>query len=131
MESIFSIEEITEKGVIYYVTSLKKYAVLINDIIIIGEIHNVVPRTFKSKTAYCTKNNNCLNSSCDYYHENRNEELNFISTLWNKLIHNKLSLTTSIRNFKRKKEKEKEAYLKMHDEFVMHNLLICIQLHSL
>lgn len=116
-------------GKLYYNSDTDLFILKINDMILKGNIRDIVPKTYNKKTYWC-KYANCLIKECQFYHNKPKEKRNFKSNIFNKLIHNKAGLKKSIKNFKRKEMKEKNNYLNTHGDFIIHNILIMMLLDN-
>jgi len=117
-------------GILYYDNEKDIYYLLIGNIILKGNIRNVVNRNETFKTAPCKYGNSCALDSCTYYHNYPGEERNIKSNMFTKLIHSKSNLKKSVKNFQSKSEMDRNKYFEMHSDFVMHNILILLSLQD-
>jgi hypothetical protein len=117
-------------GVIYYDDKKDMYYLRINNVVLKGNVRDVVGRKEKYKTAVCKYGDKCAIDNCPFYHFRPREERNYKSNIFNKLIHCRSSLKKSIKNYRRKSPEEKNKYYEQHSDFIMHNLLILLALND-
>ena len=117
-------------GLVYYDKVKDIYYLRVNNVILKGNVRNVVNRNETYKTSICKYGVECIIKDCPYHHFRPKEERNYKSNIFNKLIHCRSSLKKSIKNFRKKNADEKNKYFEQHSDFVMHNLLILLALND-
>lgn len=113
-------------GHLYFINNMQKYCFNMSGIILLGKgIHNVVENHNSFKTMLCPRKI-CLYDNCSYFHDKIGDEHNYKSNLWTKLIHNKSSLDKSIENLKSYDTDRVNKYFYIHNDFMIHNIMITL-----